>query len=696
MPLKWFICPDQQKITVADCLKEGGCRMGDRCATRSYLQLAAKERPTRWRCAECKLDYFKDPDLNRSGKGLLCPTCGKEMQMVFSTTGLIRGTLESFLMLTMDYAISPDSRAYMVLGTSGHKILEGAEDECSLLEQKFDSADSQETGISDVIESENGKTILTDFKTSGSYKVAKALGFKVVERPSGEFYKSGKRKGEEKMNKELVRDDQYIDRKSWEIQLNKYRIEAEKAGLEINGKKIGRVDELRIQCIVRDGGTYIARSRGVFRNIYYFKIGFIPDEEILAYYDKKRSALLKAIRQGCWNEICDKEENWDGIKCSRYCNVAEYCPFGKYLKEEKIKEDEMIKGLSEVRRLPRLGKIRLGVKVANKNGNGDHPTEVDYFVFDPQTPSPEENERMKAKFVELYGDKPKQINIMFPVPDPNVFFAQDYKRYGSSTSLQCKGDGETATCAAPEFATGLKVIGKTDMGNPKVECKGRECPYYKENKCSEVGVLQFLLPELPGMGVWQISTGSYHSIVNVNSCIDYIRQVCGRVHMIPLKLERKPQETAFEGKKREHYILQINTAFGLTDLQRFANVDPSKVMLGLPEPEIDKEDILFGENRRIEALPAPTETTATVVATVGPVAPALTKEQPIGGPLGQLAEILRPCEAEANEYLASIGWVAKDGTWHMLTDDKVMSILNKQDSFKAAVSKYIDSKNAGA
>lgn len=44
MPVKFFICPDRQQILVTDCLQEGGCRMGDRCATRTYLQMCRSER----------------------------------------------------------------------------------------------------------------------------------------------------------------------------------------------------------------------------------------------------------------------------------------------------------------------------------------------------------------------------------------------------------------------------------------------------------------------------------------------------------------------------------------------------------------------------------------------------------------------------------------------------------------------------
>lgn len=556
--IKWFICPDNQRIEISDCLKEGGCRLGQRCAFRSYLQMAARERP--W-----------------TGKP--------------STTQLIKGTMAAFLELTNDYAVRPDDRAFMINGTRGHAKLEssGEDDECSLLEYRLNSDSAKETGIVDVIEIECGKAILGDNKLSGSYKVAKALGFKTVDEETDELYKTGKKKGQKKTRKVLVRTKE-TDTIEWELQENKYRIEVERQGQHI--------DELRIQCIVRDGNTFIARSRGVFRNVYNFKIPIWPDKLILDYFENKRNDLFRAIEQGYWNEICSAKENWDGLRCAKYCSVAEFCKYGKYLIYQKESDDMAIKGLSEIRRLPRIGKIRLGIKEKNKNGPGDHPVEIDYFKLDPQTPVPEENNRILEIYHAKYGDKPKSLPIMFPVGDPDVVFPQYYKRYNKSAGLVCKGDGEKAVAMDDKAADGLKVIKKNGM--TEVECKGRECPYYIDKKCSESATLQVLLPELPGAGVWQIPTGSYNSIVNINSCMDYVRAVAGRLHMIPLTLERRVQEIQYEGKKSKHYILHISMDFALSELQRLAQIDPTKALLELPQVEEDKEDILIQENK-IEA-----------------------------------------------------------------------------------------------
>ena len=89
----------------------------------------------------------------------------------------------------------------------------------------------------------------------------------------------------------------------------------------------------------------------------------------------------------------------------------------------------MIKGLSDKRRLPRMGKIRLGILA--KSGEKTYPKEVDYFVC------PEIVQKH-------YGPQPKELVIVFPMEDEEKFFQQFYMKYGHGV-LQCKGDGEIAT-----------------------------------------------------------------------------------------------------------------------------------------------------------------------------------------------------------------------------------------------------------
>ena len=234
-----------------------------------------------------------------------------------------------------------------------------------------------------------------------------------------------------------------------------------------------------------------------------------------------------------------------------------------------------IKNLTDRRRLPRLGKIHLGIKKKNNKGM-EYPHEVDYFVCPP-------------KVQEVYGEKPKELKIMFPVENPGVFFQQYYKRYSYSL-LKCKGDGEKA------------MTWDEDLGGMKeIECP---CHYLDEGKCKRIGILQFMLPDVAGAGVWQVTTSSWNSIVDINSGIDYIKALAGRIRMIPLILKRVPtttQRIEKDGKAKsgKHYTLQIDLDnISAREIQRLGQIEPEKALMPaeIPAPDESKDDLFYPEN----------------------------------------------------------------------------------------------------
>src|SRR5512136_631184 len=90
-----------------------------------------------------------------------------------------------------------------------------------------------------------------------------------------------------------------------------------------------------------------------------------------------------------------------------------------------------IKDLSDRRRLPRLDKIRLGVKLKSKRTGKEYPCETPYFVC-------------PSEVQKVYGEKPTELDIMLPINDPEAVFPQRYIWYGSAKGAKCMGDGEKA------------------------------------------------------------------------------------------------------------------------------------------------------------------------------------------------------------------------------------------------------------
>ena len=225
-----------------------------------------------------------------------------------------------------------------------------------------------------------------------------------------------------------------------------------------------------------------------------------------------------------------------------------------------------ISGLSAIRRLPRLGKIRLGIKKVSAKTGKEYPFETDYFVCPPEI----------RKFSN-YGDEPKELNISFPINDPEVIFPQCYKWYGSSKGLKCRGDGVNA----------LRLNDDTN----EMEEQNCPCDLLEEGKCKQRASLIFMMPEIAIGGVYQIDLSSYHSIVDINSGIDYARALLNdQIAFIPFKLKRVPKETHNEGKKQIHYTLQLELDVTAKQLQNIR----------------EGQKMIYGANRRYE-IEAPKE-----------------------------------------------------------------------------------------
>lgn len=233
-----------------------------------------------------------------------------------------------------------------------------------------------------------------------------------------------------------------------------------------------------------------------------------------------------------------------------------------------------IKGLSDRRRMPLLGKIRLGIKVKNQEG-AEYPRETDYFVC------PDEVK-------EIFNEQPKSLEIMLPLNDIDAVFPTAYILYGHSIGVKCKGDGERAWHVDPESK---EMIDK--------ECP---CEMLDAGKCKQVGRFLFMIPKVSVAGVYQLSTSSYNSIVDIGSGLDFVQAMVGRFAFISLEMKRIPTITHHNGKRQTHHTIQIKLpdAFNLKaleDMKADNNRIFTQARYQLPapldeNPELDPPDII--------------------------------------------------------------------------------------------------------
>lgn len=293
MPATYFICPNGSRVGIEDCLN--ACIYKTRCMFLPTLRAIAQA----------------------SNRDLSQP----------SVTELISGTMESYLKRTTYYAVNPQDQIYALHGSAAHTINQGFTDGNILTEERlYDDITSGQFDLYGNILSDN-QGVLGDIKVTSSYKLMKALGLYKVDKFTGEYYKTGSRKGEPKTIKEL-RSDGVKWLFDWAIQLNYYRILLEKHGFEVK--------QMVIQAICRDNNTRIAAERGIDKSVYLMPIKKISDHWINKYMHAKHQALINALKTKTLPSHCSTKERWNDRKCLDYCSVAEYCPHGCKVKNIPI------------------------------------------------------------------------------------------------------------------------------------------------------------------------------------------------------------------------------------------------------------------------------------------------------------------------------------------------------------------------
>jgi hypothetical protein len=308
MPVMHFQCPDHQLIPIVECLKK--CRMSHRCVSLPTLYTIVMGR--------------------------------REWNGTPSITQLLNGTLMEWLKVKFAYSISPKDMAYSLLGSTHHRQLNLAQfDSEHQFKGTKDNTTGDISGISDLIEPDEEKvgwSIITDYKTYGSYRVTKLLGLvkKQYPHPTEVYKKSGKwgQAGTPKTVTSFEVDPNQIDMEDEILQLNGYRMLAEKVGYKIS--------KLQLQVTVRDGGLQVATNRGVTDNIYYpIPVPLISDQAVKDYFEPKRARLIHHLNTNTMPAPCTDKERWNGRKCVSYCDVSQYCPTGIWEKaqvKQKLEE----------------------------------------------------------------------------------------------------------------------------------------------------------------------------------------------------------------------------------------------------------------------------------------------------------------------------------------------------------------------
>lgn len=233
-----------------------------------------------------------------------------------------------------------------------------------------------------------------------------------------------------------------------------------------------------------------------------------------------------------------------------------------------------IQMVAQRRRLPILGKIRLGVRKENAKGSL-YPAEVEYFVL-TDAPGVE----------EVYGKDPKELDAFFPGDDLEIVLPTWFKSYGAGRKdqtgriiggkLNCMGNGprtdviDELPVTSPGTAQHFAARDPVTRVVPIRPCMGQECPDYIAKKCRQTMKAIVILPRVSIYGAYEIDTSSWHSIKNFDSQIHHIMSTRGSIKFFPFKIYRSETVTTHPENgvdvTKIHHIMKIRPNENLYEL----------------------------------------------------------------------------------------------------------------------------------
>jgi hypothetical protein len=221
----------------------------------------------------------------------------------------------------------------------------------------------------------------------------------------------------------------------------------------------------------------------------------------------------------------------------------------------------MIRTLARRIRYPRLGTIRLGIKV-----NGA-PRETPYFVL-PDDLKPH------------LGDKPTALRVVFPADELTKICPSRYERWQAGKS----GVGLLTRACDGQTCEEIPVDGHPTISKPCAKTDYAPCP----EKCTARARLHIVLTESGGpAGIYQILIGGEQRIADLYTSLEVIRLLTGgRLAGISAWIRRRPtvrQARDAQGRRIPitGYPVTAEPDFTVAQILKARGYDPAMLPLAL-------------------------------------------------------------------------------------------------------------------
>jgi len=186
-----------------------------------------------------------------------------------------------------------------------------------------------------------------------------------------------------------------------------------------------------------------------------------------------------------------------------------------------------------IQRLSVSTKVAIGLP---PNGDRNHPTKLDHFVFLKKKKGEEGLQwEPDPELMAHYGDNCRSFHIVLLDNDIENVFPTSYA-WWTATERRCWGDGNSAIRRTKEKPGGMRWR----------PC-GAGCPELGSGLCKPSGDLHFVLADFPRLGsVCRIHTTSYRSIRQIHSALEEIQTfTSGRLAGLTAKLVVRPEDTTY-------------------------------------------------------------------------------------------------------------------------------------------------------
>jgi len=214
-----------------------------------------------------------------------------------------------------------------------------------------------------------------------------------------------------------------------------------------------------------------------------------------------------------------------------------------------------IKGFPERKRMRRIGIVRLGIKVQSEKINPktgepiEYPQPTEYFVVDDA-----------PGLAEIYGEKPKVLNILLVSDDPEITFPYYMMRY-RARGLICMGDGERILRRRGDNGK-WEVSGGVNLQTGEIEpCRDLECPFAVRPEsgraeCQPTGRLRFLCADNPTHGYYQLTVRK-RAIEGFLGQMAFAKTILGGLTGYPWQLIMEQETVQLESGQRKLWIPQL-------------------------------------------------------------------------------------------------------------------------------------------